>query len=345
MAATNKAVDNLILRVLEKATALEAHKSLYRPLWGPVSIVGRCGQDNDPQVAPYDLRSLIRDAGAGENYLKKDVRQKLRRFLQNNCILHGGTCSAFAQMPVGQGVGLLDPAHGYALALVDEAEQVTEPAAYAAFLADARCTVLIGDPAQLPPFVKSEEAKHCGHHISLLERLYSFVGIPFVFLPCQYRMHPDISQVSNRHIYGNRLQDDPGTRMRVKIGGLPWQNRRRFIWYHVDGWEQADGATGSAHSFSNEAEAAVCVSLADDILESSPQVNVALLGMYDAQVSVLKRHAGVIMTIVHFFVQAPPATTSFVCHDGCSHVSRKHISCSVLNKISLAARAAVSPLD
>jgi len=248
-------------------------------------------------------------------------------------------------VPVGQGVGLLDPAHGYVLALVDEAGQVTEPAAYAGFLADARCTVLIGDPAQLPPFVKSEEAKHCGHHISLLERLYSFVGIPFVFLPCQYRMHQDISQVSNRHIYANRFQDDPGTRMRVKIGGLPWQNRTRFIWYHVDGWEQADGATGHGCSFSNEAEAAVCVSLADDILESSPPVNVALHGMDDAQVSVLKRPARVIITLVHFLVQALPATRSFVCQDGCSHASRKHISCSVLFKISLAARSAVSLFD
>ena len=76
MAAANKAVDNLILRVLEKATALEAHKSLYRPLWGPVSIVGRCGQDIDPQVAPYDLRALIRAAGVGANYLKKSVRHR-----------------------------------------------------------------------------------------------------------------------------------------------------------------------------------------------------------------------------------------------------------------------------
>ena len=66
---------------------------------------------------------------------------------------------------------------------------------------------------------------------------------------------------------------------------------------------------------------------------------------YAAQVSVLNRHARVIITIVHFLVQAPPATRSFVCHDGCSHASRKHISCSVLFKISLAARAAVSPLD
>jgi len=55
--------------------------------------------------------------------------------------------------------------------------------------------------------------------------------------------------------------------------------------------------------------------------------------------------AHVVMTMVHFRVQAPPATRSFVCHDGCSHASRKHLSCSVLFKISLAARPAVRPLD
>ncbi len=95
-------------------------------------------------------------------------------------------------------------------------------------------------------------------------------------------MHEDISQVSNRHMYANRFQDDPGTRMRVKIGGLPWQNRTRFIWSHVDCWEQAHGAPGQGCSFLNEAEAAVCVSLADDLLERASPINVALHGMYDA---------------------------------------------------------------
>jgi len=299
MAAANKAIDNLILRVLEKAAALEAHKDLYRPSWGAFSIVGRCGQDIAPEVEPYELRALMKAAGFGKTYLKKHVRQKLRRFLQQNCMIHAGTCTAFAAVPDGQGVGYLDPAHSYALSVVEEAGQVTEPAAYAAFLANARCTVLVGDPAQLPPFVKSQEAKHCGHHISLLERLYHFVGIPFVLLTRQYRMHPDISQVSNRLIYGDRLQDASGTAMRVQIGGLPWQNRRHFIWYHVDGQELADGARGNARSFANEAEAVLCVSLAADILKSSPQVNVALLGMYDAQVALLNRH-----------VQRRSATTS-----------------------------------
>jgi len=126
-------------------------------------------------------------------------------------------------------------------------------------------------------------------------------------------MHEDISQVWNRHIYAHRFQEDPGTRMRVKIGGLPWQNRTRFIWCHVDCWEQAHGATGHGCSFSNEAEAAVCVSLADDLLDRASSVNVALHGMYDAQVSVLKRYARVIITLVHFLVQALPATGSFVC--------------------------------
>jgi len=148
LAAANKAVDDLILRVLEKATVLEEHPSRYRPKWGSVSMVGRGGEDIDPAVVSHDWRALIRAAGAGSNYLKKAVRQKQRSFLQQNCMVHGGTCSTFAEVPVGEGVGLLNPAHGCALVVVDEAGQVTEPAAYVAFLADARCTVLIGDPAQ-----------------------------------------------------------------------------------------------------------------------------------------------------------------------------------------------------
>ena len=166
MAAANKAVDDLVLRVLEKATVLEEHPSRYRPKWGSVSMVGRGGEDIDPAVVPHDWRALIRAAGAGSNYLKKGVRQKQRSFLQQNCMLHGGTCSTFAEVPVGEGVGLLNPAHGCAVVVVDEAGQVTEAAAYVVFLADARCTVLLGDPAQFPPLAKSEEALQCGHHIS-----------------------------------------------------------------------------------------------------------------------------------------------------------------------------------
>ncbi len=83
MAAANKAVDNLILRVLEKATALEELKPLYHPDWGPVSIVGRCGQEIDPQVERYEMRSLMTAAGYGENYLKTDVRTKERHSLSS----------------------------------------------------------------------------------------------------------------------------------------------------------------------------------------------------------------------------------------------------------------------
>lgn len=58
----------------------------------------------------------------------------------------------------------------------------------------ARCVVMAGDPAQLPPTVTSREAVQ-QHQLSvtLFERLQRALGLEPLLLDTQYRMNPHIS--------------------------------------------------------------------------------------------------------------------------------------------------------
>lgn len=95
--------------------------------------------------------------------------------------------------------------------ILDEASMAPIPALWiAAGLADNNA-VVVGDPQQLPPIVVSERAapkKWLGKDI------FDVAGVTNDSLHCvhlknQYRMHPNISRIVNRLIYGNILRDDP----------------------------------------------------------------------------------------------------------------------------------------
>lgn len=58
----------------------------------------------------------------------------------------------------------------------------------------ARCVVMAGDPAQLPPTVTSKEAaQQHGLTVTLFERLQRTLGMEPLLLDTQYRMNPAIS--------------------------------------------------------------------------------------------------------------------------------------------------------
>jgi len=118
------------------------------------------------------------------------------------------------------------------VAVIDEAAQATEPAAWAAALR-ARVLVLAGDHRQLAPTVISAEAAKGGLSVTLFERAHARFGggggeeeekkkassssssispspssttSAASMLTTQYRMHRLISDWSSRELYGGRLQ-------------------------------------------------------------------------------------------------------------------------------------------
>lgn len=87
--------------------------------------------------------------------------------------------------------------------VIDEAAQALEPATWIP-ISRASKVILAGDPYQLPPTVKSIEAKRQGLGITLLEK--SVEQLPVVnFLNVQYRMNEIIMNFSNAQFYENQL--------------------------------------------------------------------------------------------------------------------------------------------
>lgn len=87
--------------------------------------------------------------------------------------------------------------------IIDEAAQALEPAAWIP-ISKASRVIFFGDPLQLPPTVKSNNARKGGFHITLMEK--GLERLPKnMLLNTQYRMHSDIMNFSNEQFYKNEL--------------------------------------------------------------------------------------------------------------------------------------------
>ncbi|XP_059175966.1 DNA replication ATP-dependent helicase/nuclease DNA2-like [Physella acuta] len=87
--------------------------------------------------------------------------------------------------------------------IVDEASQVLQPACLGP-LYHCKKFVLVGDPKQLPPVVKSKDARQLGMDESMFARLD---GCGATYNLClQYRMNRCIMEASNKLVYQGQLQ-------------------------------------------------------------------------------------------------------------------------------------------
>jgi ATP-dependent RNA/DNA helicase IGHMBP2 len=89
------------------------------------------------------------------------------------------------------------------LVIIDEASQALEPECWTAIL-KAKKVILVGDHLQLPPTVKSNDAKKLGLETTFLDR---FIGLSFhtSMLKEQYRMNKHIMAWPNQMFYSNLL--------------------------------------------------------------------------------------------------------------------------------------------
>lgn len=87
--------------------------------------------------------------------------------------------------------------------IIDEAAQALEPATWIP-IAKASRVIFFGDPLQLPPTIKSMEAKKGGFHLTLMEKALARLDASFL-LNTQYRMHQNIMGFSNQQFYNNEL--------------------------------------------------------------------------------------------------------------------------------------------
>jgi senataxin len=161
--------------------------------------------------------------------------------------------------------------------------------------------LLVGDPYQLPPTVKSDAAWNCGLYQSLYERLYKSLkeSSLITMLTVQYRMHSKIVSFPNRMFYQGALKTNPELDRGIRNFGL-----RRLYYYNrrVPGESEDDNdripnKKGRRRN-KNEADFVIqlCYKLIEhlkskeskDTGQSNVEKRIAIISPYRAQVDYLQ---------------------------------------------------------
>ncbi|NXE25934.1 SETX helicase, partial [Ardeotis kori] len=180
----------------------------------------------------------------------------------------------------------LDP---FSCVIVDEAGQSCEVETLIPLIHRCNKLVLVGDPRQLPPTVKSVKAQEYGYDQSLMARLHRHLeeqvrknvlrSLPVVQLTVQYRMHPDICLFPSNYVYGRTLKTDKATEENRCSSEWPFQP---YLIFDVgDGHEERDN-----DSFSNPQEVKLVMELIRTIKEKRKDLGVRRIGIitpYSAQ--------------------------------------------------------------
>jgi len=171
----------------------------------------------------------------------------------------------------------------FPLAVVDEATQAIEPAAYLALLRAERA-VLAGDHLQLPPTVLSAQAAQGGLGISLFERLAQAHGEAImVTLAEQHRMNEKIMAYPSQALYGGRLRAHPD----VAHHALDDQP---LLFVDTSGRGFEEETPDGSESKQNAGEAELCAAEVERILALGvAPADVAVIAPYDAQVQRLRQ--------------------------------------------------------
>ncbi|KAI3613910.1 hypothetical protein CBS9595_004087 [Malassezia furfur] len=201
----------------------------------------------------------------------------------------------------------------FPLVLVDEGSMATEPIALIALMRGCTHLAVLGDHQQLPPVLRSAEARRHGLSTSLFERLMlqgtpaaatpaarAAPRVPSVLLDEQFRMHPALAAFPNAAFYGGALRDAPSTHARAPLAsafaahapdGTP---HAVTLLTHAPVAPSAAGAAGGLGGVSpyNAPQADLALALLCDLLERNPTLRgdeIGIVTPYEAQVRLLER--------------------------------------------------------
>ncbi|KFQ28211.1 putative helicase senataxin, partial [Merops nubicus] len=177
----------------------------------------------------------------------------------------------------------------FSCVIVDEVRQSCEVETLIPLIHRCNKLVLVGDPRQLPPTVKSIKAQEYGYDQSLMARLHRHLeeqvqrkvirSLPVVQLTVQYRMHPDICLFPSNYVYGRTLKTDKAVEENRCSAEWPFQP---YLIFDVgDGREERDN-----DSFSNPQEVKLVMELIRTIKEKRKDLGLRRIGIitpYSAQ--------------------------------------------------------------
>src|SRR5215475_10744256 len=175
-AFTNTAVDKMLIALLDH---------------DPTTRFLRVGRSSDSPELVRKIGGDPTDFFTDDVALKHGTVRAVKEALQRAQIV-AATAHRSATLPYLR-------TRAFEMSIVDEAGQLTEPLTLGLILR-ARRFVLIGDDRQLPPVVRTRGLAH-----SMFERMKRDTA-EVTLLEMQYRMHPEIMNVSNRLFYEGRLR-------------------------------------------------------------------------------------------------------------------------------------------
>ncbi|NXA05780.1 SETX helicase, partial [Sapayoa aenigma] len=177
----------------------------------------------------------------------------------------------------------------FSCVIVDEAGQSCEVETLIPLIHRCNKLVLVGDPKQLPPTVKSVKAQQFGYDQSLMARLQRHLeeqvqrnvlrSLPVVQLTVQYRMHPDICLFPSNYVYGRTLKTAKAVEENRCSSDWPFQPY--LIFDVADGREERDN-----DSYSNPREVKLVMELIRTIKEKRKDLGLRRIGVitpYSAQ--------------------------------------------------------------
>ena len=171
--------------------------------------------------------------------------------------------------------------------LVDEATTLAEWDLIGPLVRGSKRVVLVGDPAQLGPFVGNRGSirDRAGAGISTFERLLR-AGEPCHLLDVQYRMHPSISAYPNATFYQGSITDAPGLALARTPSSCPlWDVRHPVSFVGLSSDEQQ-----VQFSFQNPVEVRAIVDAVRVITSSGySEDQVVVITFYSAQVRALQQ--------------------------------------------------------
>ncbi len=245
--------------LVDEALALRRDARKRRTRRGP-------GRFSEPREKERDARALVAEARALERRAEAEVLDRAQVVLATLTSLDGPALAG----------------RRFGLAVIDEATQALEPAAYLALLRAERA-VLAGDHLQLPPTVLSAAAQQGGLGVSLFERLAEASGAAArVTLAEQHRMNERIMAFPSEMLYQGRLRAHPAV-AGWSLDAAPLE----LVDTAGRGFEEEVPDGSDSRQNAGEAELAAAEVARVLALGVSP-AEVAVISPYDAQVQRLR---------------------------------------------------------
>eukprot|EP00897_Mesotaenium_endlicherianum_P007811 jgi/Mesen1/7058/ME000369S06383 len=268
---TNSAVDNILMKLQDQGVE--------------ILRIGR----------PSAVHPAVRSRTLGEGGLRVRSVKEMTALVEQARVV-GATC-----------LGITHPMFGkrkFDVCIVDEAGQINLPVA----LGPLRCAhkfVLVGDHFQLPPLVKSKEAREQGMGVSLFKLLSEAHPSAVCSLRSQYRMCEDVMVPCNELIYRGALRcgsaATASARLQLpRLHQLPLDSAsnsasvldpsRPVLFLDTDALA-AEEVRLRGEAVHNVVEAQLLIAVVRALGEAGlPEEQVGLMSSYSAQVRLLQKH-------------------------------------------------------